>query len=753
MTQQTLQQIIQEIRAIRELNGVSTVIVNRVRERLSADVCNLFLISADQEEYRLQATSGLEITSESSTPMSLKRHEGLVGMVGERGEPINLEHPSVHPRYYHHPGIKDVAYEAFLGVPLIHRRQLVGVIIVLRQEADRFSEEDAAFLVTLAIQLAIVIAAAQTEHFVDSDNERTSAFRGVASSPGVAFGRAALVYPLADLDAVPERFVNNIEQEAEIFKAALRESKKDIAHLTGVLKDLPSEERELFEAYERILDSPDIVNAVLDKIQLGHWAQGALKQVIADNVAQLETLDDAYLRERATDIRDLGRRILMHLQSEGYSTPDYPENTILVGKEISPTALAEMPEGHLAGIVSQGGSTNSHVAILARALGVPTVMGVQALPFEHIEGKEIIIDGYYGEVYVSPSTQVKNEFTDLANEEKELMENLTKLRTLPAKTLDGHEIALYVNTGLATDIHQALTVGADGLGLFRTEVPFMMRERFPTEEEQRVLYKQLLSAFSPRPVMMRTLDIGGDKILPYFPMQEENPFLGWRGIRITLDHPEIFLVQIRAMLRASLGLNNLHIMFPMISAVSELDEAIRFLHQARNELLEEGEDIAMPAIGVMLEVPSAIYQAPVLAERVDFLSVGSNDLIQYLLAVDRNNARVAELYSSQHPAVLRALQQAVDAAHQANKPISICGEMAGEPVAALLLLAMGFDTLSMSATRLPKIKWVIRQFKLSDAQALLKEVLTFNDAAAVRQQVELALEKAGLGGLIRAGGS
>ena len=485
--------------------------------------------------------------------MHLKLGEGLVGMVGERGEPINLEHPSVHPRYYHHRNFQDKAYEAFLGVPLIYRRRLLGVITVLRLEAQRFSEKDGAFLITLAIQIAIMITQLQADQMINHQHEHVCAFNGVPSSPGVAFGRAALVYPLADLDAVPERFINDIDQETKTFKHALFQAKEDIKRLTRVLSHLPPEERELFEAYERILDSPDIVSAVLDKICLGHWAQGALKQVIADNAAQLESLDDPYLRERAADIRDLGRRVLMHLQSEGSAVSEYPENTILIGKEISPTTLAEMPEGHLIGIVSQEGSTNSHVAILARAIGVPTVMGVQGLPFEQIEGKEIIIDGYYGEVYVSPSTQLKNEFTTLANEEKELVDNLTKLRTLPAKTLDGHEIALYVNTGLATDIHQALTVGADGLGLFRTEVPFMMRDRFPTEEEQSILYRQLLSAFSPRPVMMRTLDVGGDKILPYFPLKEENPFLGWRGIRITLDHPEIFLVQMRAMLRASIG--------------------------------------------------------------------------------------------------------------------------------------------------------------------------------------------------------
>jgi len=251
--------------------------------------------------------------------------------------------------------------------------------------------------------------------------------------------------------------------------------------------------------------------------------------------------------------------------------------------------------------------------------------------------------------------------------------------------------------------------------------------------------------------MMRTLDIGGDKVLPYFPVLEDNPFLGWRGIRVTLDHPEILLVQVRAMLRASVGLNNLHIMLPMVSSITEVDETLCFLRQARDELIEVGEAVEMPAIGIMIEVPSAVYQARALAKRVDFLSVGSNDLIQYLLAVDRNNARVANLYNNLHPAVLHALQQVVDGGHAEGKHVSICGEMAGDPAAVLLLIAMGFDTLSMSATRLPRVKWVIRNFTLKRANELLAEVMVMEDPLTIRRHVEKVLEQAGLGGLIRAG--
>jgi phosphotransferase system enzyme I (PtsP) len=278
-----------------------------------------------------------------------------------------------------------------------------------------------------------------------------------------------------------------------------------------------------------------------------------------------------------------------------------------------------------------------------------------------------------------------------------------------------------------------------------------MRDRFPSGEEQRIIYRQLLASFAPRPVIIRTLDVGGDKPLPYFPVVEDNPSLGWRGIRITLDHPEIFLSQIRAMMRASEGLNNLRIMLPMITDVTEVDEALRLLRKAYTEVRDEGYDTEMPQIGVMIEVPSAVYQARALAKRVDFLSVGSNDLTQYLLAVDRNNPRVANLYDALHPAVLRALIQVVENGHQEGKHVSICGEMAGDPVASMVLLAIGFDSLSMNASSVGRIRWIVRHVTKKKAAKLLHEVLSMESAVMIRCHLELALERAGLGKLIRAG--
>ena len=323
------------------------------------------------------------------------------------------------------------------------------------------------------------------------------------------------------------------------------------------------------------------------------------------------------------------------------------------------------------------------------------------------------------------------------------------LRDKPCVTLDGHKVSALVNTGLMTDVVRSLSHGAEGVGLYRTEVPFMINDRFPSEQEQRACYREQLEAFAPGIVTMRTLDIGGDKCLSYFPIHEENPFLGWRGIRVTLDHPEIFLVQVRAMLKASEGLDNLRIMLPMISNVSEVEEALHLIYRIYHEVRSEGVDIQMPQVGVMIEVPSAVYQVKELAERVDFLSVGSNDLTQYLLAVDRNNPRVASLYHSFHPAVLQALKKIAVDAKEVGSKLSICGEMAGDPAGAVLLIAMGYDALSMNAANLPRVKAVVREITMPWAESLLDTVLKLDSPQVIKSTLDLALKEAGFSRYLR----
>ena len=324
------------------------------------------------------------------------------------------------------------------------------------------------------------------------------------------------------------------------------------------------------------------------------------------------------------------------------------------------------------------------------------------------------------------------------------------LRGLPCETLDGHRMPLWVNTGLLTDVLRSRERGAEGIGLFRTEVPFMLRESFPTESEQTEIYREQLEAFHPKMVTMRTLDIGGDKPLPYFPIEEDNPFLGWRGIRVSMDHPELFLGQVRAMLRASDGLNNLQILLPMISHIGEIDTSCMLIRRAHRELYEEGYSVKLPPIGVMIEVPAMAWQVPEIVKRADFVSVGSNDLTQYMLAVDRNNPRVTNLFSHLHPAVLRVMYKIAQEVTASGKKLSICGEMAGSPAASVLLMAMGFNILSMNATNLLKVKSMIRDITLTQAKDLLNYALQQEDTESVKNLLENALHGAGTGRMLRA---
>ena len=378
-------------------------------------------------------------------------------------------------------------------------------------------------------------------------------------------------------------------------------------------------------------------------------------------------------------------------------------------------------------------------------------MGVSDLPVARLEGQTMIADGYRGDVFVNPSALLRKEYVRLQAEESELTEVLRHVAEKPSVTPDGISIPLYLNTGLVFGTELSAQCKCDGVGLYRTEIPFLMRERFPGEDEQMRIYRKTLEAYAPNPVTLRTLDIGGDKMLSYFPVQEDNPFLGWRGIRISLDHPEIFLTQIRAMLRASIGLDNLTILLPMVSSVTELDLAIVLINQAQDELLEEGDAIVRPPVGIMIEVPSAVYQVAAMAKRVDFFSIGTNDLTQYLLAVDRNNARVAGLYQTLHPAVLGAIRQVIEQAHALGKPVSVCGEMAGDPAAVLALMGLGVNSLSMSASNLPRVKWVIRSFTREEARDLLQQAWLLEEPRAIRELYNSVLEQGGLGGLVRAG--
>lgn len=752
-----LRRIVEEVNNAPNLDQALSVIVHRVKDAMAADVCSVYLTDDIQQQHVLMATEGLN--PESVGNIRLGFDEGLVSLVASRAEPVNLGNAPEHPRFYYFPESGEEKFNGFLGVPIIHHRKVLGVLIVQSTRPEKFAEESETFLITIASQLAGAMAHAaasgdierilqQTDHVTDDSKPLT----GLPGAPGVAVGVAVIVYPQADLNAIPDRKIDDVDAEMEIFKNAIETVRREISALSSRLAEvLPAEDKALFDAYLLMLDSESLAGETLAHIRQGNWAAGALRQTIMEHVKVFKEMDDPYLSERADDVYDLGQRILAHIQQTNQKQMDYPDETILIGEEINASMLAEVPAGRLKGVVSSRGSRTSHVAILARALGIPAVMGARDLPVGRIDGCPVIADGYSGNVFVSPSTSVRDEYQKLAREEAELSSELMALRDQPAMTKDGKHIPLFANTGLLSDVTPSLHSGAEGIGLYRTEFPFMIRQRFPSEEEQYQIYRQVLEVFSPRPVTLRTLDIGGDKALSYFPITEDNPFLGWRGIRVTLDHPEIFLVQVRAMMRASIGLDNLNILLPMITTVAELADTRFFINRAYEELIEEGMAVKLPKVGVMIEVPAAVYQADSLARRVDFFSIGTNDLTQYLLAVDRNNANVAELYDALQPAVLRAIYQTVQSARRHNIPVSVCGEMAGDPAAALVLVGMGIDSLSMSASSLTRVKWVIRNVTTKRAEELVGEVLEMEDAQTIRQYLNSRFEISGMGGLVRAG--
>ena len=596
----SLRNIVQEVNSARSLGQVLSIIVKEVRSAMQAGVCSVYLFDESDQRYVLMASEGLR--SESIGKVRLAMREGLVGLVAAKEEPLNLENADKHPNFAYFEETGESPYHSFLGVPIIHHRKVLGVLVLQQETLRKFGDEEEAFVVTVCAQLSGAIAHAEATGALRKlasagrGKSREALFRGIPSSPGVGIGRVVLVSDRADLASVPERFAEDSAAEIEIFRTALKSAKEDMRNLgEGLESKLSSEEMALFEVYIRMLDDRSLGGEVIAAIIAGQAAQSAWSSVILKHVRTFQKMDDPYLRERAADVNDLGKRVLGYLQRNEKKSLPLPRRIILVGEDLSASALADIPVSQLVGIVSVKGSSNSHMAIVGRALGVPTVMGAVDLPWAELEGHELIIDGFSGDVISRASRSMRRLYVQRQREERLLAKDLEKLRDIPCVTPDGVPLSLWMNTGLRQDIAISLKSSAEGVGLYRTEIPFLMRSSFPTEDEQTVIYREQLQAFAPKPVTMRTLDIGGDKDLPYFPIEEENPFLGWRGIRISLDHPEIFLAQIRAMLRASEGLNNLRIMLPMISSVPELDRALELIDRAYDELLqEEGYSIQRP---------------------------------------------------------------------------------------------------------------------------------------------------------------
>ena len=752
----SLRLIIQDVNDASDLKQALNIIVQRSREVMRVDAVSVYFRDEITNQLVLMASDGLNQPAIGKIRFDLG--QGLVGFVFDRAEPLNIKDAHEHPNYCFVSETGEILFHGFLGVPIIQHRNVLGVLVARRTEKRRFSANGETFLVTLAAQLAGAISYAakmgELNNLLDGVGDDSFNMKGLSGSSGVAIGEAVIVFSPANLDAVPDNTIleDEVGEQVNAFFEAVSKVENEFKELSLRMEGaISKEELALFDVYALMLKSDSLIDATVNRINAGQWAQGALRETIAEHVKQFDDMEDAYLGERAVDIKDLGRRILMHLQTQQTSAQEISGPVVLVGEEVTVSQFAEVPLQHLVAVISTRGSSLSHVAILSHALGIPAVMGLDNLPVSRIKGQQIVVDGYSGQIYVKPSQTILDEFHRLIREEQVLDAELKELIDEPSETLDGVHIPLHVNTGLLSDISPSLQSGAEGVGLYRTEIPFLIRDGFPGEDEQAQIYQQVLQGFSPRPVTFRTLDIGGDKALPYFPVVEDNPFLGWRGIRIMLDHPEIFLTQIRAILKVNIYDNNLRLMLPMISDVGEVDEAIGLIRKAYKELTDEGIDIPYPVIGLMIEVPSAVYQMDAFAKRVDFFSVGSNDLTQYLLAVDRNNKQVADLYNCLHPSVLHSIQHVVSIAHKHNKPVSVCGEMAGDPASALVLVGMGVDSLSMSVGSLLRVKLAIRSFTQKQIVQMCSKALEMEKVEDIRLLFSNALDHAGIGGLLRAG--
>ncbi|BCA38344.1 phosphoenolpyruvate--protein phosphotransferase [Kluyvera ascorbata] len=743
-----LREIVEKVASAPRLNEALDILVTDVCHAMETEVCSVYLADNDRRCFYLMATRGLK--KPRGRTITLAFDEGIVGLVGRLAEPINLADAQKHPSYKYIPSVKEERFRAFLGVPIIQRRQLLGVLVVQQRELRQFDESEESFLVTLATQMAAILSQSQLTALFGQ--YRQTRIRALPASPGVAIAEGWMdatlplmeqVYEASSLDTAleRERLTGALEEAANEFR---RYSKR---YAAGAQKETAA----IFDLYSHLLSDASLRRELFAEVDKGSVAEWSVKKIIEKFAEQFAALSDGYLKERAGDLRTLGQRLLFHLDDTTQGANGWPERFVLVADELSAATLAEVPQDRLAGVVVRDGAANSHAAIMVRALGIPTVMGADIQP-AILHGRTLVVDGYRGELLVDPEPILVQEYQRLISEENELSRLAEGDVERPAELKSGERVKVMLNAGLSPEHEQKLGRRIDGIGLYRTEIPFMLQSGFPSEEEQVAQYQGMLQMFNDKPVTLRTLDVGADKQLPYMPISEENPCLGWRGIRITLDQPEIFLIQVRAMLRANAATGNLSILLPMITNLEEVDEARRLIDRAGREVEEMiGYAIPKPRIGIMLEVPSMIFMLPNLANRVDFISVGTNDLTQYVLAVDRNNTRVASMYDSLHPGMIRVLSMIVQEADRYGIDLRLCGEMAGDPMCVTILVGLGFRHLSMNGRSVARVKYLLRNIDLEDAETLARRSLDAQMATEVRHQVAAFMERRGLGGLIRGG--
>lgn len=743
-------------------------VVDLVAKRLDTDVCSVYLTAGDLANLNLAATKGL--ARDAIGRVTLGFGEGLVGIAAATGEPVAVEDAHAHPGYRYFPETGEERYSSLMAAPLLVSGVVIGVIAVQTVQARSFSREEVELLRTCAQLIAPLVMNAEFLALVNQPAEdRTrvveeltrsglptatrrgtpetnQSIQGIPTSRGVAIGPVYFLEDPLDLEDVaytpspdPAREHQDLLDALEAARRELHDVRDEVGERFG------PEFTAVFNTHIQILEDKGFVTKIETQVRKDGDGLRALREVGAAYRRMFASIEDTFFRERGIDIEDVVHRIAAQLLGIRDRNIPLSEGAVLVTRQLLPAHFALLETEKVAAIVSEHGGPTSHGAIFARALEIPAVTGVTGILAASRPGQEAIVDGGSGVVYLNPDAGLRAEYEGAQQRHELAVEHLDALAGRPAETRDGRRVALTANVGLLADLRLCERHGAEGVGLFRTELLALAQRGLPGEAEQAQLYEKVAAAVAPQPVTIRTLDLGGDKAIPHLGIErEENPQLGLRSIRLSLAHERAFLAQLRAILRASTH-GNVRLLLPMISSVGELREARRVIAQAMTDLERSGQefDRDLP-IGAMIEVPAAALTADALAAECDFFSIGTNDLTQYTLAVDRGNERVAHLYDPLHPAVLALIDRTVRAARSAGKPVSVCGEMAGNPLAVPLLVGLGIAELSGTAGTVPLVKEIVRGLDAEETASDARRALRVGTPEEVHEIAASRLESAGL---------
>ena len=704
-------------------------IVQVIAADMVAEVCSAYVLRAG-EVLELFATEGLRREAVHNT--RLRVGEGLVGVIAATARPLALADAQSHPDFAYRPETGEEIYHSLMGVPILRGGRVLGVLVVQNRTLRSYTEDEVEALQTIAMVLAELAASGELVgpgELAPSDGIALLPLRleGIRLNAGLALGAAVLHEPRI---VIRQIVAEDPEAELERLHKAVSEMQSAIDDMLAA-SDVADggEHRDILETYRMFAADRGWLARIREAVRSGLTAEAAVQKVQDDNRARMNQISDPYLRERLLDLEDLANRLQQHLAggTAGVASTDLPDEFILIARSMGPAELLDYDRRRLKGLVLEEGSPTAHVAIVARALDIPVVGRVKDVLAKVEAGDLVVADGDHAQVFIRPGEDIQEAIQANVGMRLAQKEKYAEIRDAPAQTLDGVSVALHLNAGLLIDLPYLDETGAAGIGLYRTEIPFMVQDSFPDVDQQAELYGRILDHAGDRPVTFRTLDIGGDKVLPYLPeAEEENPAMGWRAIRIALDRPAMLRQQFRALLRAASG-RRLRVKFPMVAEVAEVAAARALLAVEQRRAVERG--IAPPVelkVGVMLEVPALLWQLPALLPMVDFIAVGSNDLLQFLFASDRGNPRLSGRYDPLSPATLAMFRELVDGCRHHRVPLSLCGEMAGSPLDAMALLGVGFRVLSMAPSSVGPVKTMIRSLRLAPLEQFL---VTLSDSS------------------------